>query len=70
MNSYIRKLYIDIYSSTHIFIVDCGSSSNPIRVGYGYTGSSGFITSPNYPNNYYSNARCAWRIYAPFDSVN
>ena len=22
-----------------------------------------FISSPNYPNNYYANARCVWNIY-------
>jgi len=36
----------------------CSSANRPLFIGSG----NGTITSPNYPGDYYNNARCEWLI--------
>ncbi|XP_071095338.1 scavenger receptor cysteine-rich domain-containing protein DMBT1-like [Haliotis cracherodii] len=43
---------------------DCGQVLDVIRCGGDYTGSSGLISSPNYPGNYGNNLNCVYTIDA------
>ncbi|XP_071094882.1 scavenger receptor cysteine-rich domain-containing protein DMBT1-like [Haliotis cracherodii] len=43
---------------------DCGQVLDVIRCGEDYTGSSGSISSPNYPSNYGNNLNCVYTIDA------
>ncbi|XP_071094881.1 scavenger receptor cysteine-rich domain-containing protein DMBT1-like [Haliotis cracherodii] len=43
---------------------DCGQVLDVIRCGGDYTGSSGSLSSPNYPSNYGNNLNCVYTIDA------
>ena len=44
----------------YFFFVACGEALN---------GSSGFLTSPNFPNNFPQNLDCAWNITVPVGQI-
>ena len=50
------------------YFKDCEQPGSTMYLGHGYTGSSGYIVSPNLNYNS-SHGRCQWRIHAPVNQV-
>ena len=44
---------------------DCGADQQCVACGGLITATSGYISSPRYPNNYANNLDCEWHINVP-----
>ena len=56
--SFICQQFLSHRSHPYVLFTAC-------TVGGSLTGSSGFISSPNFPNNYPQGSRCMWNITVP-----